>query len=166
MASKYEQMVGNDVGSMHIVGICRDGKRYYFETICNLCGKYKKVRIDELLKGKQTRCSCQVRKYKNDEHQERLYRIYWHIRDRCYNPNNDAYKNYGAKGVKMFHVWLDDFAEFKKWALSNGYASNLTIDRLNSNGNYEPSNCEWVTKAGNTRRANVGRTGTKHKTHH
>ena len=166
MASKYECMIGKDVGSVHIIGIKNNGKRYYFETTCNICGKYKLVRISELIIGKQTRCSCQRRKYKNDEYQERLYRIYWHMRDRCYNPNNDAYKNYGAKGVKICQEWLNDFMAFKNWALSNGYSNSLTIDRVDSSGNYEPSNCEWVTKSENTRRANIGRTGTKHKTHH
>ena len=64
MASKYEYMIGKDVGSVHIIGIKNNGKRYYFETTCNICGKYKLIRISELIIGKQTRCSCQRKNIK------------------------------------------------------------------------------------------------------
>ena len=56
------------------------------------------------------------------------------------------YKNYGARGIKICDEWKNDFKAFYDWAMSNGYADNLTIDRIDVNGNYEPSNCRWVTK--------------------
>lgn len=73
------------------------------------------------------------------------------MKDRCFNPQNDAYRWYGLKGVSVCQEWLD-FDAFRSWALANGYADGLTVDRLNSGGNYEPNNCEWVTRAENTRR--------------
>ena len=75
----------------------------------------------------------------------RLYSIYQGMTKRCYYPDNQNYKYYGGKGIVICNEWKSDFSSFKKWALENGYQDNLTIDRINTNGNYEPSNCRWVS---------------------
>lgn len=80
----------------------------------------------------------------------RLYRIWSGIRDRCINNHKSA-KTYKEKGICICEEW-SDFTVFRKWSLDNGYTDDLTIDRLNINGNYEPNNCEWVTREENTRR--------------
>ena len=67
------------------------------------------------------------------------------MHQRCTNPNEESYKNYGAKGIKVYPRWREDFVVFYEWAMSNGYEDTLTIDRIDSKGNYEPSNCKWVT---------------------
>ena len=72
------------------------------------------------------------------------------MEERCYNIKNKSFKNYGGKGIVICDEWLQDFNKFKEWALANGYEDNLTIDRINNNGNYEPSNCRWVTKSFNS----------------
>ncbi len=95
--------------------------------------------------------------YKHGMWGKPIYNRWKHIKQRCYNPKDAAYKNYGGRGIKVCDEWLDKkngFINFYNWAMNNGYRDDLTIDRINNDGNYEPNNCRWVTmkiQANNTR---------------
>lgn len=80
----------------------------------------------------------------------RLHAIWVSMRERCRNKTSRNYRFYGAKGITVCQEW-QDYIVFREWALSNGYAPNLTIDRIKTNGPYEPDNCRWVTRADNAR---------------
>ena len=69
------------------------------------------------------------------------------MKARCYNKDNSEYKNYGARGIKICDEWLNNVKKFYDWALENGYKENLSIDRINNDGNYEPNNCRWANKS-------------------
>lgn len=88
----------------------------------------------------------------------RLYTIWKNMKQRCYNPKRNRYKWYGAKGIQVYEEW-HDFLPFMEWSLANGYEEGLVLDREDSNGNYEPSNCKWVTVEENSRKAVFERTG-------
>lgn len=126
------------------------------KCICRCdCGRLFKRPYRNILSGKLKmckKCSNQLRKQQihhttHDKTHTRLYKIYYGIKNRCYNKNQEGYKKwYGFKNIIMCDEWKNDFLSFYNWAINNGYQENLSIDRIDNDGNYCPENCRWVTK--------------------
>src|SRR3990167_10090542 len=95
--------------------------------------------------------SCGCTKIKHGEISTKLYRVWANMKQRVLNPNHKSYKDYGGRGITVCNEWLE-FIPFRDWALSNGYAEGLRINRIFNDGNYEPSNCEWITQKENNRK--------------
>lgn len=115
------------------------------------CGAEHTVDGRSLRAGRSNGCiRCHTAKGHQRKHggtNTRLYAIWCHIKGRCQTPSNAAYDRYGGRGISVCPEWSDSFLQFKRWADANGYRSDLTIDRVDNDGNHEPSNCRWATKA-------------------
>ncbi|MBQ3265227.1 MAG: hypothetical protein IJH07_05565 [Ruminococcus sp.] len=137
---------GNTYGYLTVLRRSSDkgnGKKPVIKYTCRcVCGKVFDVKSDSLLSGHTVSCGCQKIKH-GYANKERLYNIWGCMRQRCNNPRNPSYPHYGGKGVTICEEW-NDYQEFRNWALANGYDDTLSIDRINPDGNYCPSNCRWA----------------------
>ena len=113
------------------------------------CGGQTITSRRNLTQGNSKSCGCYRRELgkKNKTHgmkKTRLYRIWAGMKDRTTNPNSKYWIDYGGRGISLCDEWFD-FENFMEWAISNGYTEELTLDRVDVNRNYEPSNCRWAT---------------------
>lgn len=120
-----------------------------WDCICE-CGTRRAVRGNDLKLGKSVSCGCYMienpASKKHGASNSHLYKIYYGMKSRCYNSKNKNYNHYGERGIGICDEW-QDYGTFEKWALSNGYADGLTIERKNVNDGYCPDNCCWVSLA-------------------
>lgn len=121
--------------------------------VCD-CGNKTVVAYRHLVRGETNSCGCMVAAahshgFTVNSQRPRLYGIWAGMKQRCTNCNNDKYPRYGGRGIKVCAEWLNDFQAFYTWAMGNGYNDDLTIDRIDNNGDYTPDNCQWITNEEN-----------------
>lgn len=156
MNRKYTYNIGDVHNCQKIIALYRCNDRQWATTECIHCGIIHDQRASDLWHERTNSCRCQVKKHSMSE--SRIYAIYHNMKYRCYTPTAPAYKHYGGRGIMVCDEWLDKkhgFENFLSWATANGYSDELTIDREDIEGNYEPSNCRWITKSLNTGLSNI-----------
>ena len=154
-------LTGRRFGKLTIIDRAPNkGKKVTWNCRCD-CGNKTKAATSDLMLGKRVTCGCVQTKHLGSR--TRLYRIWTGMKNRCSNPNSVEFKWYGGRGISICQEWLDDFTPFRDWAMANGYKSHLSIDRVDNDGNYRPSNCQWITVAENTSKAQKGRPWAKPK---
>ena len=168
MGRKTIDITGQTFGRLTAIRFAGRDKNNKTQWLCICeCGNSIICNSNNLQKGNTKSCGClrdeKIIKAstKHGKANKRLYNIWSLMKNRCKDKNN---KNYGGRGITVCEEWKNSFEAFYDWAMSNGYDDNLTIDRINNNGNYEPNNCRWATnemQAKNRRTNHIVKIGDK-----
>ena len=160
-----EHILIEDLGMMFATESSKQKTRFGIYK-CGFCGNEFKANTYSINSGYSKSCGCYQKRRVSESRkthgliETRLYRIWVNIKYRVSNYNNKRYKDYVGRGITICDEWKDDFMSFYNWAMSNGYSDELSIDRIDNDGNYEPSNCRWVTRTIQSRNQRVYKNNT------
>ncbi len=154
--SKVHNRLGQKYGRLTVIARAGSNRKGNAMWLCQCsCGNTKEIVGFSL--NKVQSCGClhtesvveNNRKLKTTHGQKktRLYNIWRGMKIRCTNEKFRFYRCYGGRGITICDEWMNSFESFRDWALANGYSDELSIDRINNDGNYEPNNCRWVTQS-------------------
>lgn len=155
--SDKNSIVGTRIGLYDVLYECdfksNDGHRM-FHVKCSECGWESDVQIRNIRNTKKCKHKNRFQNFINsNKHWEnkKLQRIFSNMLNRCYSKKDKNYRWYGEKGIKICDEWTNDYFAFEQWALSHGYKEGLTIDRKDSNKDYCPKNCRWISRVNNSK---------------
>lgn len=161
--AEIQNLLGKRYGRLVVIKRAKNrgakNNQTYWLCQCD-CGKQKEIASYSLKHGISKSCGCLQKErasqvnskhgYTVDRGKERLYCVWCTMRERCYSPKNKSYPDYGGRGIKVCDEWKE-YTNFRDWALANGYDEKAprgvcSLDRINTDGNYEPNNCRWANQ--------------------